>query len=97
MSNYYGIQDGYLHKPYTNLNAKDGFPFNYIQWWRNDPLKNETLIRPNAAGYYPYRTVFTKQQEVLKPDYELAWSNVCSTILPSSPEYNKTKEPILFR
>jgi hypothetical protein len=97
MSNYYSTRDGYLHQPYTNLTSKDGFPFNYIQFWRNDPLKSETLIRPNAAGYYPYKTVIRKSEEVVKPEYELAWANVCSTILPSSPEYIKKPEPILYR
>ncbi len=93
--NYYSPQVGYTYNPIKYINSKDMFPFR--NQWRSNPLSNQSIIKPNVAGYYPYPTRWVKSTPKLTPDYEYKWQYVCSTIFPSSPEYEKNPEPILFR
>ncbi len=95
MSNYFSISDGYDKQNIVYKNSQDLFPFR--NYWRNNPLSNQSIIKPNVAGYYPYPTVWKDFTPMLKPDYEYKWQNVCSTILPTNKSYEETPEPILYR
>ncbi len=71
------------------------FPF--AAYWRNNPLSDKSIIRPNVAGYYPqpsYKSVKTIKHD---EDWEFSYYTVCSSIVPDSPHYQKTKEIIMFR
>ena len=95
MSNYYSMDDGYDKKSFKYINSKDLFPFR--NYWRNNPLSNQSIIKPNVAGYYPYPTIINTTTPSLQPEFEYKWQPVCSTIFPVNPQYVKNPEPILYR
>ncbi len=74
--------------------TKDYYPFH--NRWRNNPLSDLSIIQPNIAGYYPYKTEYAKTTTFEKP-FEYKWQYVCSTIFPVNPSYTAKPEPILFR
>ncbi len=76
----------------------DMFPFQGDNgWWRNDPLSDESVIRPNRAGYYPYKKTFKEYETSNHGNWKYGYSAVCSTRFPSNPEYAKKREIILYR
>ena len=77
-------------------NSKDVWPIPGT-WWRQDPLSENTYIRPNVAGYYPYPKVYEKSVVPNEPEWKMSYTTVCSTIVPDNPQYQKTKEIILYR
>ena len=77
-----------------NIRTKDYYPFH--NRWRNNPLSDSSIIQPNVAGYYPYKSEYVTTHVPEKP-FQYAWQYVCSTIYPSNPSYRENPEPILFR
>ncbi len=93
---YSTISGGYYATyPITYIDTKDNYPF--YNRWRNNPLSDQSIIRANVAGYYPYTTITKKSVPPPEQDYEYKWQYVGSTIYPVSPTYIKNPEPILFR
>jgi hypothetical protein len=79
--------------PYTSKQVAAFYPFQY-NWWRENPLSDNTLIRNNVAGSYPQ--VIVKRDINVTPEvpYEHTYQFVCSTIFPKSPEFVKTNQII---
>ena len=65
--------------------------------WRNNPLVSYPIIKPNIAGYYPYKQkiIYTKPKS--ESAYEYLWKNSCNTVLPPKTKDNKEREIILYR
>ena len=65
--------------------------------WRNNPLVSYPIIKPNIAGYYPYKQkiIYTKPKS--ESAYEYVWKNSCNTVLPPKTKDNKEREIILYR
>jgi hypothetical protein len=91
--------EAYLGKTYKNIQKYDQYPT--FDQWRNNPLSDDSLIKPNIAGYQPYN-MYKSSTELLKPtedksnnlllmeqDYPITISR--TTILPENPSYKKTK------
>lgn len=96
-SKYFSIDTAYDDKATVRyLNTRDIWPIPG-SWWRNDPLSDKSLIRPNRAGYYPYKRDIEVVNAKHRDDWTYSWQTVCSTIVPDNPQYAKTKEVILYR
>ena len=78
------------------LNTVDIYPI--PNYWRGNPLSDKNYIRSNVAGYYPYprQNVLTVDRSN-NDDWKYIWQHVCTTITPNNPQYEKKKEPILYR
>jgi hypothetical protein len=93
---YYSIDLAYDDKAVGRyLDTVDVWPTN--DWWRNDPLSDKSIIRPNVAGYRPYARYKQKFSSAQKDPWGYAWYIPCSSKLPASKEYKSTKEIILYR
>jgi hypothetical protein len=78
------------------IHTKDVWPIPAV-WWRNNPLSDNSYIRPNVAGYFPYPQIKEKETSSHHQEWEFAYNTVCSTIVPDNPQYQKTKEIIMYR
>ena len=98
MSKYFTMLNAYDDSvKITYKDSVDKWPFGGSnRWWRNDPLSDKSFIRPNRAGYYPYEKTYKMHTPVEDP-WKYTFQPVCSTRFPSNPQYEKTKEIILFR
>ena len=100
MSSKYYIWNSAYDDKITNIyrDSVDKWPFEGSNgWWRNDPLSNDSIIRPNIAGYYPYVQTYKETKSNHRADWEYAYEPVCSTRFPENPQYQKNKEIILYR
>ena len=95
-SKYYEFDRAYDDKvEVIYLDTVSTFPIPNV--WRNDPLSDKSYIRPNVAGYYPYPTQIIKSTQKQNNDWQYTWQSVCSTITPNNPQYQKNRQPIMFR
>jgi hypothetical protein len=94
MSQYQSFGE-YIGTEYVNIESQDIYPF-YNQW-RGRPLSDTPYIRNNVAGYYPYPKTKRTIQVRPEPKWEFSWGYAPSTVFPSNPQYQATKESILER
>jgi hypothetical protein len=93
--NYFTVEEDYGSKSITDITTLDYFPLQ--NWWRNNPLKSQSMIRPNLAGYYPPKKYTVESPSYIKPEWEYAIMPVCSTIFPQNPQFQKDRQIILYR
>jgi hypothetical protein len=100
MASRYFLVDSAYDDTIKNIfrDSVDMFPFQGENgWWRNDPLSDESIIRPNRAGYYPYKQTFKENETNHRDVWDYGYSAVCSTRFPSNPQYKNNREIILYR
>ena len=57
---YYTLKESYTSNKFLDQTPVDNFPF--YNKWRNNPLSDDSIIRANVAGYYPYNKQMIQQQ-----------------------------------
>ena len=72
-------------------------PSDISNQWRNNPLVSYPIIKPNIAGYYPYKQKIIYTNPKSESEYDYLWKNSCNTILPPKTKDNKDREIILYR
>ena len=87
MSSYFTLKESYEKGKFTNQYVYSQGPQN--NQWRQNPFSNKTLIKPNVAGYYPYKSELVQTKPIGK-EYEYKYYYPCSTIFPRSPELVKS-------
>ncbi len=94
MSQYESFGE-YIGTEYVNIESQDVYPFH--NQWRGRPLSDTPYIRNNAVGFYPYPKTKRVIQVRPEPKWEYSWAYASSTIFPSNPQYQATREIILER
>jgi hypothetical protein len=96
---YYTLKDSYNQVDYNEQVRSDNYPF--YNRWRNNPLSDESTIRANVAGYYPYKQNFQEIPKITQKETLAIYPN--SLILPKDYPINytclliKSKAPDLIR
>ena len=99
MSNYNTLRETYSTSGFKDERPVDGFPF--YNKWRNNPLSDDSIIRANVAGYYPYKKSMQQIQipKIVEPiaiypndlifpkDYPINYP--CTTIRSKAPDFVK--------
>jgi len=78
-----------ISNPFTESTLVSHFPIG--DYWRNNPLSQNTIIFPRMAGYRPYEE--TPRVTTVKPyiDNCNVYQKPCDQILPANTCYLKTR------